>query len=120
MPESADEASAIRAVIGLERADATAAAQAWQTVLARWPQSRLALFGRANLQLAGGDARSAVDGYRAALAIDPAFGDAWNNLAQALGMIGDRAAAAEAADRAIALGGPHVAAYRETRATIGR
>lgn len=120
LPVSADEASAVRAVIGLERVDAKGAAQAWETVLARWPQSRLALFGRANRLLAGGDARAAADGYRAAIAVDPAFADAWNNLAQALASLGDRAAASEAADRAIALGGPHLPAYRDTRASIGR
>jgi hypothetical protein len=120
LPESADETSAIRATIGLERTDPKAAAQAWEVVLARWPRSAFALFGRANLRLSGGDARSAVDDYRAAVAIDPDFADAWNNLAQALASLGEPAAASEAADRAIALGGPRAGAYRDTRASIGR
>jgi hypothetical protein len=120
LPESADEASAIRAAIGLERTDTTAASRAWEAVIARWPRSAMARFGRANLRFAGGDARSAVDDYRAAVAIDPGFADAWNNLAQALAALGEPAAASEAADRAVALGGPRAAAYRDTRASIGR
>ncbi|HYF58272.1 MAG TPA: PA2778 family cysteine peptidase [Burkholderiaceae bacterium] len=120
LPASADETSALRAVAGLERADTAAARAGWDALVERWPASRLARFGRANRLLEDGDARGAADGYRAALAIDAGFADAWNNLAQALAAAGDRRAAREAAERAVALGGPRVDAYRDTLATLAR
>jgi hypothetical protein len=119
LPESATEPQAVRAAIGLERVDAAAARQSWDAVLERWPASRLGRFGRGNLRLGGGDAAGAADDYRAAVATDPAFGDAWNNLAQALIQSGDADAARAAADRAVAIGGPRADAYRGTRHTIG-
>jgi hypothetical protein len=120
LPASADEPRSVQAAIGLERVDASAAAQAWEAIAQRWPESRLAPFGLANLRLAQGDPRAAAEGFRAALAIDPAFADAWNNLARALELLGDRPAARAAADRAVEIGGPRDALYRETRAELGR
>lgn len=120
LPASADEPRSVQAAIGLERVDAAAAVQAWEAIARRWPASRLAPFGLANLRLAQGDARAAADGFRAALAVDPAFADAWNNLARALDMLGEGAAARAAADRAVAIGGPREALYRETRAELSR
>jgi tetratricopeptide (TPR) repeat protein len=120
LPASADEPRSVQAAIGLERVDAAAAVQAWEAIARRWPASRLAPFGLANLRLAQGDARAAADGFRAALAVDPAFADAWNNLARALDMLGEGAAARAAADRAVAIGGPREALYRETRAELTR
>ncbi len=61
LPASADEPRSVQAVIGLERVDATAAAQAWGAIARRWPDSRLAPFGLANLRLAQGDPRAAAD-----------------------------------------------------------
>jgi len=120
LPASADEPRSVQAAIGLERVDPSAAAQAWEAIARRWPASRLAPFGLANLRLAQGDARAAADGFRAALAVDPAFADAWNNLARALDMLGEGPAARAAADRAVAIGGPREALYRETRAELSR
>ena len=50
----------------------------------------------------------------------PDFADAWNNLANALDSQGEDAAAREAAQRAIALGGPRLAVYRETLQRVTR
>jgi hypothetical protein len=119
LPASAAEPQAVRAAIGLERADAGAAREAWDAVLERWPQSRLGRFGRANLRLAGGDATGAADDYLVAVAADPGFADAWNNLAQALHATGDPEAARRAADRAVAIGGPRADAYLDTRRMLG-
>ena len=109
----------VRAAIGLERADAAAARQARGAVVARWPASRPGRFGRGKLRLGGGGPGGAVDHCRAALAADPAFGDAWNKLAQALLAAGHADAARGAADRAVAIGGPRADAYRDTRRSIG-
>jgi hypothetical protein len=120
MAAAADEGAAVRAVAALERTAPEAAAKGWDALVARWPGSRLGQFGRGNRLLADGDARGAVGAYRAALAADPAFADAWNNLARALDATGRRDAARLAAERAVALGGPRADAYRETLAALGR
>ena len=120
LPASADETAVLRAVVALDRVDAAAASAAWEAVVARWPRSRVGQFGRANRLLADGDAQRAVGGFVAALAIDPAFADAWNNLARALQAAGRTEAATLAADRAVALGGPRLDTYLDTRAALGR
>jgi tetratricopeptide (TPR) repeat protein len=118
MAAAAEEAAAVRAVAGLERVDAAGATRAWEALVARWPNSRLGWFGRANRLLADGDPRGAIGAYRAALAVDPGFADAWNNLARALEASGRLDAARLAADRAVSIGGPRAAAYRDTRASL--
>ncbi|MFM1988593.1 MAG: hypothetical protein RJA99_1550 [Pseudomonadota bacterium] len=120
LPASADETAVLRAVVALERVDPAAAAAAWEAVVARWPHSRIGLFGRANRRLADGEPRRAVPDLVAALALDPGFADAWNNLARALQASGRVDAARLAADRAVALGGPRLGAYLDTRAALGR
>jgi len=119
LPASADEARAARALAGLERVDAPAAAPGWDALVARWPAGRIGRFGRGNARLARGDAPGAAEDLRAALATDPAFADAWNNLARALAAQGDVGGARAAADRAVALGGTRADAYRDTRAALG-
>ena len=119
LPASAGVGAVLASVAALERVDPSAAAPAWESVVVRWPEDRLARFGRANARLARGEARGAADGFREAIAIDPGFADAWNNLARALAAAGETEAARAAADRALALGGPHVEAYRDTRAALG-
>ena len=120
MAAAADEEAAVRAVVGLERVDRAAAARAWPALVARWPRSRVGQFGLGNRLLADGDPGWAVGAYTAALAADPGFADAWNNLARALDATGRREAARLAADRAVALGGPRADAYRQTRAELAR
>ncbi len=120
MAAAAREEAAVRAVAGLERIDAAAAARAWAALVARWPRSRIGWFGRGNRLLADGDAPAAIDAYRAAIDVDPGFADAWNNLARALAATGRLEAARDAADRAVAIGGPRAGAYRDTRAALGR
>jgi hypothetical protein len=120
LPASADDVAVARAASALQRTDAAAAAQAWDALLERWPDSRVGRFGRANLLLERGDARGAARGFSAAIAIDPGFADAWNNLAVALDALGRREDARVAADRAVSLGGPRADVYRETRASLGR
>jgi predicted Zn-dependent protease len=118
IPASADETAALHAVAGLERIDATAAMRGWDALVARWPRSRVGHFGRGNRLLADGDPRGAIGAYRAALAVDPGFADAWNNLARALEASGRLDAARLAADRAVSIGGARADAYRDTRASL--
>jgi hypothetical protein len=118
LPASAREPAVVQAVIGLERVDAAAAAPAWDALVSRWPHSRLGRFGRANARLARNDPVAAIADYRAALAVDAGFADAWNNLAHGLAAVGDPAGARAAAERAVALGGARAAAYRDTLASL--
>jgi tetratricopeptide (TPR) repeat protein len=89
-------------------------------MLVRWPDSLGALIGRGNALYAAGDLAGAEAAYRRALEHHPGAAAAWNNLADVLAARGERVAALIAARRAVALGGPHAATYRQTLEQIGR
>jgi tetratricopeptide (TPR) repeat protein len=102
LPRSATEADAQQAALGFERAAAPAqAARAWQSVLERWPANLVAAMGLGNARHAMGNLRGAAAAFgQAAQRHDSAA--AWNNLAQTLQALGDRAGARDAAARAVA------------------
>lgn len=118
IPASASQREALRAAVSLERTDREAALAAYRTLQAREPGDRLTLFALANAQLADRRAAEAAATYRELLRLHPDFADGWNNLANALADLGEVAAARDAAQRAIALGGPGADAYRETAARL--
>ena len=60
----------------------------------------------------------ALGGGWAAAQADPNFADAWNNLAQVQLELGQRPQAAKAIARAVALGGPREARYRDLQKKI--
>jgi len=120
IPASVGVGTALRAAVALERLDRAAAMRAYDVLLARAPGNRLVGFARANALLADERAREAVDAYESLLARHPDFADAWNNLAHALADAGDAAAAQRAAQRAVALGGPSIAVYRQTAERMRR
>lgn len=120
IPQGVDPAAALRAAVALERLDRAAAMRAYESLLARAPDDRLVAFARANALLAAERPRAAADAYRSLLARHPDFADAWNNLAHALADAGDVQAAAQAAQKAVALGGPSVAIYRQTAERMRR
>ncbi len=120
IPRGVDTAAALRAAVALERLDRAAAMRAYESLLARAPGDRLVAFARANALLSDERPRAAADAYRSLLAHHPDFADAWNNLAHALADTGDRQAAAQAAERAVALGGPSAAVYRQTAERMRR
>jgi tetratricopeptide (TPR) repeat protein len=120
LPASADEARLVAALAALERVAPAAARAGYRAALARWPQSYAAELGLGNASYALRDLPEAAAAYRRAAARRPDAGDAWNNLAQALTEIGERAAALDAARRAVALGGPRRALYRQTLEHIER
>lgn len=102
LPPVVDLDAALQAAIAFERVAApAAAARAYETLLARWPDPLLAWLGLGNARLAANDAAGAVTAYtEAARRHDSAV--AWNNLAQALNRLGRRNEALEAARRAVA------------------
>jgi tetratricopeptide (TPR) repeat protein len=115
LPATAGEEVLVRAAAGLERAGrAAAAALAYETILGRWPDSPKALLGRGNALYAAGDLAGAEAAYRSALERHSGAAVAWNNLADVLAAQGEEEAALIAAKRAVALGGPHAATYRQT------
>ena len=120
LPATASEASYLTAAAALERVAAAEARRAYETALARWPASVAARLGEGNAAYAMRDLAGAAAAYRRATQEHPEAADAWNNLAQALHELGSRDAALAAAQRAVALGGPRLAAYRETLEEIQR
>nr|WP_281374156.1 PA2778 family cysteine peptidase [Aromatoleum toluvorans] len=114
LPASADEADYVAAVVALERVAPAAAETAYRTALTAWPRNLLARIGLGNTAYRRGDRDAAEAAFRQAAADHPEAGDAWNNLAQVLHERGQDAAARDAAERAIATGGPRLPTYRRT------
>lgn len=108
------------AVAALERVDARAAQTAWSTGLQRWPGHRLSMLGLGNSAYALGDLSRSALAFEAATEAHPDFADAWNNLAQVRLEQAQLPAAREAAARAVALGGPRLAAYQRLQQQIER
>lgn len=101
LPAGADEAAATQAAVGFERVAAPGpAALAYQTLLARWPDSLVAGMGVGNTRLAGGELDAAAAAFeRMAQRHDSAA--AWNNLAQVRLRRGELDTALAAAQRAL-------------------
>jgi len=118
IPAAATQRDALRAAVALERSDRAAALAAYEALRARAPEDRLTLFALGNALLADGRAQPAAATYRELLRLHPDFADGWNNLANALADLGELPAAREAAQRAIAIGGPGIDAYRQTAARL--
>lgn len=117
-PVTADGARWAAAVAPLERVDSRAAHTAYRAGLQRWPQVALLHFGAGNTAHAQGANDEARRAFEAAVAVQPDFSDAWNNLAWLRLQGGDVTGARRAAERAVAIGGPRTAAYEATlRAT---
>ena len=104
LPASADEPSALRAAMGLERAARyPEAADAYRAILRRWPDSFIGLIGLGNAQFADGDPIGAESVFRNAINLKPSRAEAWNNLAYALAAQGRREEAIAAAREAVRL-----------------
>ncbi|XHS76440.1 PA2778 family cysteine peptidase [Burkholderiaceae bacterium UC74_6] len=115
LPTTAQPAQFGAAVAALERLDAQAARIAYATALRRWPTEPILLLGAGNAAYASRDLPGAALAYRQAVTVRPDLADAWNNLAQVLmesGGTGQQAEALQAAEKAVALGGPRVEMYR--------
>lgn len=113
-PASADEADYVTAVVALDRVAPAAAESAYRTALDAWPHNLVARIGIGNAAYHRGDLTAAGIAFQRAATDHPESGDAWNNLAQVLHEQGLQAAAREAAERAVSIGGPHLPTYRRT------
>jgi len=115
LPRTAREGPYVAAVVALEDAGQTAAARlGYQTALQRWPDNLAARIGVGNTYYNEGDLNGAVQAFREASLRHPESADAFNNLAQVLGDLGEFEAARTAAYTAVRLGGPRSVVYRET------
>lgn len=118
IPETVALGDALRAAVALERLDRPAAMHAYDALRSRAPRDRLVQFARANALLADQRPAAAAAAYRELLATHDEFADGWNNLAHALADLGEFDAAQAAAERAVSLGGPSIAVYRQTAARM--
>lgn len=118
LPATATPDAYASAVATLERTHPDAAHAAYATALKTWPQQRALLLGSGNTAYALGQRNQAAQAYEAAAKADPTFADAWNNLAQVRLELGQQVQASEAIARAVALGGPRAARYRELQKKI--
>ncbi|HEY6134247.1 MAG TPA: PA2778 family cysteine peptidase [Rubrivivax sp.] len=101
LPVTADNAALVAAAIAFERsAPPASAAKVYASLLQRWPGHLNATIGLGNTRHAAGDVRGAAQAFEAA-ALRHDSAAAWNNLAQALLALGDRAGARLAAQRAV-------------------
>jgi tetratricopeptide (TPR) repeat protein len=120
LPATAEVAPFARSAAALEGQHADAARLAYGAALQRWPQHGTLLFGLGNSAYAMQDLPAAAQAYAQAVAAQPDFADAWNNLAQAELELGHFARAQDAIARAVALGGVRLAQYQELQAQIAR
>lgn len=121
IPAEAQVADYLEAAAGLEAAGhERAAAIAYDTALARWPQQPLAWLARGNAAYLAGELATAADAYARAATLAPDDAVARNNLAQALIDAGCHDAARRQLSRAEArtAGSELAAAIAATRAQL--
>ena len=114
-PAIVREKDYLTAVFGLEKSrQYQTATEGYQTALTRWPLSLIAFMGLGNSLYALGDLPGAENAFRRAVVNHPRAANAHNNLAQVLLEQGRKREALEAAQRAVAIGGPMAEVYEST------
>lgn len=115
LPASATALSYARAVNALEQVNPDAAVlAAWRAGYRRWPYELVIGFGFANALLLRERHAEAERVYRDIILRFPDSAVVWNNLALALAGQGRWEEAEAAAQRAVAMGGPHAESFRDT------
>ncbi len=103
-PATADEKAVVEAAVGFERTGTPAqAALTYRSALERFPDSLSLRMGLGNVLYAAGDRPGAARAFEAATQHHPDSAPAWMNLASTRAELGARAAALEAARRAVAV-----------------
>jgi hypothetical protein len=116
IPATAEEGRWLSSLLAFERLNEPRRNRlAYAAFLERWPGNVNAAVGLANAHHALGELPQAEKVLRGALARSPDSAIVLNNLAQTLSDQGKDAEALPLAERAVAAGGPHAAAVRETR-----
>lgn len=118
LPATATQAEVVRALVAFERTAApAAAAQAYRTGLARWPDQPTLGMGLGNTLYAAGDKPGAEAAFRR-VAETHQLAAAWNNLARLLLERGDTAQARAMVERGLAVAGPLRETLLDTRRAI--
>lgn len=120
LPATAQPTGYAQAVAALERVQVAPARAAYGAALRQWPTDRVLMLGAGNTAYAMGDLPDAASAYRAAVQAHPDFADGWNNLAQVLLDQHQPRAASAAIAKAVALGGPRLAAYQTLQRRIAQ
>lgn len=119
LPKTAQEAPTVAALMAFEKDNSAALARkAYAAALKRWPHNLLLLLGLGNSAAAEKDYSAAADAFQTATKIHPDSPPAFNNLAVMLGKLGRYGEAKQAAEKAIALGGPWRDAAMDTLQSI--
>jgi tetratricopeptide (TPR) repeat protein len=108
----------LNSAVALERSSADKASLAYQQGAKTWPTEPWFHFGLGNLAYGKGNYVEAEQNYRKAVGVYPDMADAWNNLAEALIKLERKSEARAAINKAIAIGGGRIEAYRETAQKI--
>ena len=118
LPATASETTVVDALLAFEKVsnDATHARQAYESALRRWPHNLALQLGVGNTAYAAGDRDAAAAAFRQATKEHPDNAPAFINLATVLLELGQLNQAREAAQEALALGGP----WREAAAAALR
>ncbi|MCQ8896455.1 PA2778 family cysteine peptidase [Limnobacter humi] len=114
VPEFATAQGYLNAAVALERSDSKGALKAYQQGMERWPSEPWFYFAAGNIQAGNKQFKDAETNYSKAVSLYPDMADAWNNLAEVLIELGKISEARAAVNKAISLGGPRLAAYRDT------
>jgi len=115
MPASVEPLSYVKAIAYFEsKGDLTLALQAYQAGLQRWPDSLLVLMGAGNVLYRQRQLQQAQLMYGHAIELNPDYAPAHNNLAQVFLELGKLPEALAHAQRAVQLGGEHIANYQDT------
>lgn len=116
LPASAEQSTVVSALVALEKsASASRVRAAYETALKRWPRDLTLQLGYGNAAYNQGDRAAAIAAFRRATDAHPDSAPAFNNLATVLAEQGQIVQAQQAAERAVALGGPWL---KEAQATL--
>ena len=118
LPAQAQALPWLQSAAAMERVRPEAAGQAFATAVMAWPTEPAAWLGQGNAHYAQGRLVQAGDAFEAATRLAPDFADAWNNLAQVRVSQVRWREAAQAIERAVAVGGPRLALYRQLQLLI--
>ena len=118
LPVQAKALPWLQSAAAMERVNPGAAGQAFATAVKAWPAEPAGWLGQGNAHYAQGRLAQAAEAFEAATRLAPDFADAWNNLAQVRVDQKRWGEAAQAIERAVAVGGPRLARYRELQQRI--
>lgn len=119
LPVTASESHVVDALVAFEKSSSTdRSRKAYEHALGKWPHNPILQMGIGNTAYAAGDLGAAAAAFRRASEERPDNAAGFNNLATVLAEMGDLDGATEAAERAVAIGGPWRAAAQATLESV--